>query len=156
MRLSEDEIWSFVHDAHTAALTTLKRDGSPVTLPLWFAEIDRTLYFPTRGKKVARVRRNPVSAVLIETGELWRDLKAVHLSESAEAIQPEDDLQAAITAELNRKYERFRSTPPAAPAAQTDGTAAPRPAYRATDSAVIAFRSSGRILNWDNSKLFPA
>ncbi|MCU1689743.1 MAG: pyridoxamine 5-phosphate oxidase-related FMN-binding [Jatrophihabitantaceae bacterium] len=147
--MSDEEIWAYVRDAHTAVLTTLKLDGSPISLPLWFAAIDRTLYFPTRGKKIGRVRRNPVSSVLVETGEIWRDLKGVHLSGSAHALDADDDLHPAIRAEIARKYDRFRSTPPTA-AAPGGGT----PAYRSTGAAVLAFRPTGRILNWDNSKLF--
>ena len=54
-RMTEEEIWSFVTDAHTGILTTLRRDGVPIALPLWFACLDRRIYFRTRGKKLARI-----------------------------------------------------------------------------------------------------
>ena len=36
VRLSEDEAWAFVDGAHTGIFCSMKRDGSPVMLPVWF------------------------------------------------------------------------------------------------------------------------
>ena len=49
IRMSDQEIWDFVRDAHTGVLTTLKADGSPVSLPTWFALLDRTHLCPHAG-----------------------------------------------------------------------------------------------------------
>ena len=41
VRLSEDEAWSVIEGSHTGIITTLRADGSPVTLPMWFVVIER-------------------------------------------------------------------------------------------------------------------
>ena len=62
-RMTDDEIWSFVTDAHTGIMTTLRRDGYPISLPLWFACLDRQIYLRTRGKKLQADRPRPTSGV---------------------------------------------------------------------------------------------
>ena len=42
-RLSDEEIWEFVTNAHTGIMTTLRRDGVPIAMPLWFAVVDRAI-----------------------------------------------------------------------------------------------------------------
>ena len=37
VRLDDDEAWAELDAAHTGILTTLRRDGWPVSLPVWFA-----------------------------------------------------------------------------------------------------------------------
>ena len=39
VRLTSDEAWAFVEHAHTGIFTTLRRDGQPVALPVWFATV---------------------------------------------------------------------------------------------------------------------
>jgi hypothetical protein len=44
IRLSVDEAWDTIDRAHTGILTTLRRDGVPVSLPVWFVVLDRRIY----------------------------------------------------------------------------------------------------------------
>ena len=62
-RLTDDEIWAFVTDAHTGIMTTLRRDGMPISMPLWFACVDRAIYVHTRGRKLQRARARPAGVV---------------------------------------------------------------------------------------------
>lgn len=78
--LTDDEIWSFVTGGDTAIMTTLRRDGMPITLPLWFARVDRTMYAHTRGKKLRRLARDRRASALVESGEAWVELKAVRFT----------------------------------------------------------------------------
>ena len=41
--MSDDEAWHFIEQGHTGILTTLRRDGWPVALPLWFPVHDRRI-----------------------------------------------------------------------------------------------------------------
>ena len=54
VRLTEDEAWAELAAAHTGILTTLRRDGRPVPLPVWFVALDRHVYVrtPARTRKV--------------------------------------------------------------------------------------------------------
>ena len=57
IRLTVDEAWEAVESAHTGILTTLRHDGMPIALPVWFVADDRSvaLMTPAGTKKIARV-----------------------------------------------------------------------------------------------------
>ena len=145
VRMSEDELWAFVTDGHSGILTTLRADGSPVALPIWYAVVDRKVYIHTRGKKLIRVGHNPVSSFLVEDGEKWAELRAVHLAGTARIVTPSDQLAAEIDEEISRKYDRFRT-----PA--KDMPEKTRAAY-SSGFAWIEFTPGDRILNWNNAHL---
>ncbi|MGH9137555.1 MAG: pyridoxamine 5'-phosphate oxidase family protein [Acidimicrobiales bacterium] len=41
VRLTDDEAWAFLENGHIGILTSLRRDGWPVSLPVWFVVLDR-------------------------------------------------------------------------------------------------------------------
>lgn len=61
VRLSEDDAWHELETAHTGILTTMRGDGWPVPLPVWFIARDRRVYVrtPAKTKKVGHVRNDP-------------------------------------------------------------------------------------------------
>ena len=144
-RLTDDEIWEFVANAHTGIMTTLRRDGMPISMPLWFACIDRTIYVHTRGRKLQRIAHDARSSFLVESGEKWAELKAVHLTGRAELIELHPALEARVSAETARKYDAFRTEPEQMP----ERTAS---LYAATMRSV-RFTPDERVLSWDNAKL---
>jgi PPOX class probable F420-dependent enzyme len=144
IRLSEDEAWAEVDAARTGVLGTLRADGRPVTLPVWFVVLDREIYFqtPTRAKKIGRIRRDPRASFLVESGDRWTELVGVHLEGRAEVVD-DDELADRARGALDDKYE---------------GLGVPRGAPRETKaryahSTVIRFVPEGKILTWDNSRL---
>jgi nitroimidazol reductase NimA-like FMN-containing flavoprotein (pyridoxamine 5'-phosphate oxidase superfamily) len=143
--LTDDEAWAFITDAHTGILTTLRRDGMPVAMPLWFAAVEQTVYAHTRGKKIVRVRHDPRASFLVETGERWRDLQAVHLTGVVEVVELDGERLERVEAEVRRKYDPFRIDPAELPAkvAATYGT----------NMSWIRFTPDDRILSWNNSAL---
>jgi PPOX class probable F420-dependent enzyme len=147
VRLSRDEAWDMVRDAHTGIFTTLRRDGAPVSLPVWFALVDDDIYVrtPQRSKKVARVQHDARASFLVEAGERWVDLRAVHLTGRAEVVDDGDEHLARVAEELARKYAAFRT----ARAQMPERTAA----HYATSEALIRFRPDDRIVSWDNRRL---
>ena len=76
VRLTDDEAWAELAAAHTGILTTLRRDGRPVALPVWFAVLDRRIYVrtPAGTHKVGHVRHDPRATFLVERGERWAEL----------------------------------------------------------------------------------
>jgi Pyridoxamine 5'-phosphate oxidase len=48
-----DEAWEAVGAAHTGILTTLRRDGGPIALPVWFVVDDRTVAMMTDNAGIA-------------------------------------------------------------------------------------------------------
>jgi nitroimidazol reductase NimA-like FMN-containing flavoprotein (pyridoxamine 5'-phosphate oxidase superfamily) len=144
-RLTDDEIWAFVTDAHTGVMTTLRHDGMPIAMPLWFAVVDRSIYLHTRGRKLQRIAHDPRASFLVESGEAWVDLKAVHLTGNAAQVEPEPELLVRIEAETSRKYDSFR-------AAESDMPAATAAHYAST-MRWVRFTPDAKALSWDNRKL---
>jgi hypothetical protein len=132
--------------AHTGIFTSLTREGRPISLPVWFVTRDRSVWLstPAKAKKVARVRRNPVSAFLVESGRRWAELAAVHLSCRAEVIG-DPDVVAWVDGAKEDKYRAFRT----AHAAMPTGTRA----YYEADRVAIRLDVTGKILSWDNARI---
>jgi PPOX class probable F420-dependent enzyme len=145
IRLTPDEAWEAVGAAHTGILTTLRRDGMPIALPVWFVVDDRTVVIstPAGTKKIARVRHDPRASFLVESGELYTELRGVHLTGEVEIVE-DATATSRIEAAVNAKYAAFR--PPAAslPAAAQ--------AYYASQ-VFLRFVPDGRVLTWDNARL---
>ncbi len=145
IRRSADEAWDELAAAHTGILTTLRRDGMPITLPMWFVALDRTICFsaPAGTKKVARLRHDPRASFLVESGERWAELRAVHLTGRVEEVTADAEV-ARITDAMDAKYARFRTASSALP----DAT-------RAHYASRVTFRlvPEPRVLTWDNSRL---
>jgi nitroimidazol reductase NimA-like FMN-containing flavoprotein (pyridoxamine 5'-phosphate oxidase superfamily) len=144
IRFTPDEAWAFVERAHTGILTTLRRDGFPVTLPVWFVPLERTVCFTTPpSKKVARARRDPRASFLVESGEAWTELAAVHLTGHLSVVT--DEPTTALVNELfDAKYAGFRVPDRRMPDAA-------RAAYR--ERVTLRLVPDGRILSWDNSRI---
>ena len=145
VRMSIDEAWEMLESAHTGIFTTLRRDGVPISLPVWFVALDRQIYIGTRGKKVKRVIHDPRCSFLVEAGDRWADLHAVHLTGHGEVIEPDEELASRIATEMQRKYAAFTT-------AATDMPSATRNHY-SKSGAMIRITPDERVLNWDNRKL---
>jgi PPOX class probable F420-dependent enzyme len=145
IRLSDDEAWAFLEQGHTGVLTTLRADGRPVSLPVWFVVLDRVIYTqtPAGAKKAARVQRDPRAAFLVETGTRWTELSAVHLEGRAEIVSDPDEA-ARASAALGEKYEAFGMPRAEVPHATKQH-------YRA--ATVIRIVPDGKVLTWDNARV---
>ena len=147
IRMTGEEAWAFLTDAHTGILTTLRRDGYPIALPVWFAVVDRTIYVSTRGKKVLRARQDPRCSFLVESGLRWAELQAVHITADARVLDDVDDaLGERIRAEMGRKYDAFRTASSAMPSETKQH-------YASAAGAMIELVPHGKILSWDNHHL---
>jgi PPOX class probable F420-dependent enzyme len=146
VRLTEDEAWAELAAAHTGILTTLRRDGRPVALPVWFVARDRHIYVrtPARTHKVGHVERDPRATFLVERGERWAELCAVMLHADVTLLDAGEE-RDLVEAELTAKYARFRTEDAQLP----DATRA----HYAVESAVLKLTPVGRLVTWDNSKL---
>ena len=145
VRMSPDECWDMLTNSVNGTLTTLKRDGRPIALPVWYVVLDRRIYVQTRGKKLARLRNDPRCSFLVEAGERWADLRAVHVECDAAIIEPEEDLRARISEAMALKYAAYRTSPQAMPSATRE--------HYATAAGGVVELTPGKILNWDNRRL---
>jgi hypothetical protein len=88
---------------------------------------------------------DPRASFLVESGDFWAELKAVHFTGHAEQIKPDAELLTAIEAETSRKYDAFRLPPDKMP-----GAAA---ATYASTMRWVRFTPEERVLSWSNAKL---
>ena len=147
IRLSDDEAWAVVEEAHTGILTTLRRDGVPIALPVWFVALDRRIYISGQAhtKKFARIRRDPRVSFLVESGVPWAELVGVHLTGQARVVE-DTDLSERVGMALHEKYDPFRIERSEMP----DQTRA----HYETRVTTIEIVPDDRILSWENARLF--
>jgi PPOX class probable F420-dependent enzyme len=140
-------VWETLDRAHTGVLTTLRADGTPISLPVWFVTLERRIYVsgPAQTKKFARIRRNPRVSFLVESGEHWIELMGVHLTGAARIVD-DPELRARVAAALARKYDGFR-TP-------RDQMPDPTRARYETDVTTVEITPDERVLSWHNARLF--
>lgn len=147
VRMSPEECWEMLTTSVNGTLTTLRANGQPIALPVWYVVLDQKIYMVTRGKKVVRLRNDGRCSFLVESGERWAELRAVHVECVGRVIEPSDDLAQRIAAALDEKYAPYRTARDAMPQQTQDY-------YEKNLNATIELTPVGKMLNWDNSKLF--
>jgi len=143
--LSDDEVWDFLEIEEVGILTTLRSDGMPVPVPVWFAADRPVIYVagPPMTAKFRRVRRDPRVAFLVETGRRWVELKAVMIHGTARVV-PDPDW-GRVDELLGHKYAALRGQ-----AAEQPESAKRRYAERA-----LLELTPVRLVSWDNARLRP-
>ena len=148
VRMTWEEAVERLASTHTGIVTTLRRDGMPISTPVWFVVYGGSVYFgsPSKSKKVARLGRDSKVGFLVEGGERWAELWAVHLTGNATLIDDAAE-QEAVTALLAEKYAGF-STP------RSQYPEDSRRFYE-SDTQRVMYRidAEDRVLSWDNTKL---
>lgn len=144
--MTESEIWDFVCSNTVGILTTLRRDGNPISLPTWYVVDQRQIYVETWGKKLNRIRRDRRSSFLVEAGSAWSELKAVHFVGSSELVAPDDECLSRVQPALQEKYKRLRT-----PRNQLPDEV--RSVYENSPRAVVRFTPVEKPLNWDNGRI---
>ncbi|HUV11923.1 MAG TPA: pyridoxamine 5'-phosphate oxidase family protein [Acidimicrobiia bacterium] len=146
IRLSRDEAWEVLRTTHTGIFTSLKADGTPITLPVWFAVLDGRIYVDAVAttKKVARIRRNPRVSFLVESGQRWRELRGVHLTGQARIVA-DPELTGRFRAVMGEKYAGFSGDRAAMPE-ESRG-------HYEREHLVIEIEPDERILSYDNARI---
>jgi PPOX class probable F420-dependent enzyme len=144
-RLTDDEAWAMLAEAHTGILTTLRRDGRPVALPVWHVVDSGAIHVrtPAASKKMRRVANDPRGSFLVESGLAWAELTSVTVPVDINVIT-DDDEAARIAAAIDAKYAAHRAPTEKLPAAV-------RSAYG--DMRVLRMVPVGRFLSWNNAAL---
>ena len=151
VRLSEDEAWAELDSAHTGILTTLRRDGRPVSVPVWFAAVEHRIYVrtPAKTRKVEHVRNDPRATFLVERGEKWIELCAVMLHADVELLEPGEEYDRASAA-ITRKYDGFGAVASAVGGKRLPDATKQHYAGRAE---VLRLTPVGDLVTWDNSRI---
>ena len=144
--MDSEEAWARIAGAHTGIVTSLRRDGTPISTPMWFCVVDGAVHFrtPAPSKKAARLRNDPRVGFLVEGGERWAELWAVHLAGRASFVDDPAVVERVGEA-LNAKYSTFRT-------ARTEMPDDTRTHYE-RPFVVVRIDAEPRIVSWDNTKL---
>jgi PPOX class probable F420-dependent enzyme len=145
VRIDEEEAWARVAASHTAILATLRKDGSPTAIPMWFAIVDGAICMRTAAAsaKVGHVRRDPRVTVLVEAGEQWIELRAVIVRGTATLVDDPAEKER-IDAAVDAKY---------ADHAPPDDLPAGAKAYLQTERAHLRIVPDGPLVTWDNRRI---
>ncbi len=147
VRMSPEECWEMLENSVNGVFTTLRANGQPISLPVWYVVLDQRIYMVTRGKKVVRVRNDQRCSFLVESGERWAELRAVHVECVGRVVEPSEELAQRIAEALDEKYAPYRTASDVMPKQTRDY-------YQKNLNATIELTPVGKMLNWDNSKLF--
>ena len=146
IRLSRAEAWAVLAEGHTGIFTSLRADGVPIALPVWFVALDERIYLDavTRTKKVGRIRRDPRVSFLVESGDRWAELRGVHLTGRA-AVLVDPVVEARARELMGAKYAGFAGDRPAMPEATR--------AHYEAEHLMIEMVPDERILSFDNARI---
>ena len=138
--LTADEQTAFLRTNRKAALATLDKDGFPHVTAMNFVMRDGAFYMTSYGKaqKVVNIRRNPKTALMVEAGTAYAELKGVMVRGLCEVIE---DAEAV--------HQVF------AWSAEARGEAYSRPAGASSSAPkrVVLKIVPQKIVSWDHSKL---
>mgnify|MGYP001614341852 FL=1 len=143
--LEPQEIEAFLKEKKTLVLTILRKDGSPVSIPMWFVYADGHVYMHSlkRGAKVHNVRRDPRVCLAVESGERWADLKAVVIQGRCAVLEGPAEV-ARFDAAYRQKYAGLTRPDDLLPQRVRDHYAGPWIVLRVTPE---------KVRTWDNSKI---
>jgi PPOX class probable F420-dependent enzyme len=145
VRLTDDEAWQRLGETRTGIVVTLRSDGRPLPLPVWFVVIDRTICFgtPPSAKKVVRLRNDARVSFLVESGDRWTELSGVVVQGRADLVD-DPAVTAQVEAMLNEKYAGLG-------APRGDVPQATRQHYAA--HVIVRLVPDEPLLSWDNAKI---
>ena len=109
VRMSDDEVASFLEQSRTATIATIGLNGFPHLVAMWYGLLDGRVYLETKVKsqKVVNLRRAPQISCLVEAGESYDQLRGVAIEGTAAIIEDTsaDEYWAAAVSVFER-YER--------------------------------------------------
>ncbi|WP_051267527.1 pyridoxamine 5'-phosphate oxidase family protein [Nakamurella lactea] len=143
--LSTQEVAEVIGTSGTAVLTTLRKDGRPASLPVWYVAFDGALHFrsPTRTFRVRHLRRDPRVSVLLHDGEHWSRLRGILIHGDAEFLE-DPALRRRVADAFDAEFADLR-----VPAAQLPRAVTAHYA----EEAIFRVSIPARPTTWDNTKI---
>lgn len=142
IRLTPAEQEAFLARSRTLVLCTIDRHGYPHAVAMWYVTLDGNIHMTTyrKSQKVLNLRRDPRCTVLVESGELYHELRGLMIRGHAEIV---DDLDLC-TRILTRAQEKHGLPP-------TDDMIDVLRAHAA--KRVVLRIIPERVASWDHGKL---
>ena len=141
--MTRSEIDAFLSEALIARLATVRPDGRPHVVPVWFWWDGESLYLETGPDfvKVKNLRHNPACAVTIDMTEGGLRFKAVILEGRAELLTKPQVVRDMVDCIYTKYLGR-------------EGILAPIPTKMRESEHVIIRLVPERVLNWDDTDVF--
>ena len=102
-----EQVREFLQTQRTLILSTLKKDGSPISHALWFFYLDDAIYFDTQtaSLKARNIFRDPRVCCLVEAGESYFELRGVMVQGRCVPVEDPEEAERAMAAaeEKNRR-----------------------------------------------------
>ena len=104
IKMTDEECWKFIETQQTVQVATISKDGTPHVMPLWFAIDDGKIVLETftKSQKVVNLKRNNRISVLLESGNVYNELKGVSIQGRARLITDHDEVHRLHLAVLVR------------------------------------------------------
>src|SRR5262245_48670898 len=93
--MTPDDVREFLRTQRTLILSTLKRDGAPVSHALWFTYLDDAVYFDTQSAsfKAGNIRRDPRVCCPVEAGETYFALRGVMIQGRCAPVDDPEEMR---------------------------------------------------------------
>lgn len=104
IRLSPEEVITFLEQQKSLQVGTLERDGSVHLSTLWFALVDGQVVFETytKSQKIKNLHRDDRITVLAEDGLVYEELRGVMIKGRARLIDTPEEVHPLALAVLTR------------------------------------------------------
>lgn len=96
IQLTDPEIKDFLQSSRTIILVSNGKNGFPHPMPMWYLQDKEGRILMTtfrKSQKILNLKRDPRVALLVESGDVYTELKSVLIQAEAEII---DDLETTI------------------------------------------------------------
>jgi PPOX class probable F420-dependent enzyme len=93
--MTDDEVAAFLDEQKVLNVATIGPSGHPHVVAMWYVLLDGKPAFWTFGKsqKVMNIRRDPKITGLVESGEVYNELRGVELIGSASLLEDYDAIR---------------------------------------------------------------
>jgi PPOX class probable F420-dependent enzyme len=94
IRMTDDEVREYLDGRHSLNVGTYNHDGTIHLVAMWYAMDDGDVVFWTYGKsqKILNIERDPRMTCLVETGDVYEELRGVELVGTGEVITDWDEI----------------------------------------------------------------
>ena len=140
IRLTAEEQAAYLRANRKCALATLDQDGFPHVTAMNFVMRDGAFYMTSYGKaqKVVNIQRNPKTAIMVETGSMYAELKGVMVRGECQIIDSEDAVHQVWAWSAEERGETYKR---------------PAGASSSAPKRVVLKIVPEKTISWDHSKL---
>ena len=87
--MTDDEVQQYLNEQKILNVATLGPSGHPHLVAMWYALIDGNVQFWTfaKSQKIVNLRRDPKMTGLVESGDIYNELKGVELVGTGRIIE---------------------------------------------------------------------